>query len=249
MGISRNGLSTNKSLSPDTMRSARPLTASSRNLSSLGSRHAAICSVMVTVSAPASSFESHSRKRGAISGARRGLAMTCNNSCSVAEDLSRQPRCSIRYTARAGREVSFKTALTSTFVSTTILIQRPKCTSSRASSISRSIASSFIPAAMTRARVSFRPGINSLSGSKVMVTRSCGGMPRRMSSAVTSPAVLSMVCWVMFHLTLGNRQSRCAADHEPVISKLVRQSTSLFRLCPESTSGVLAATGREPLGK
>ena len=52
IGMSRKGWRVSKSRSPETMRSARPLRASSRNLSSVGSRHSATRSVMATGSAP-----------------------------------------------------------------------------------------------------------------------------------------------------------------------------------------------------
>lgn len=47
-GMSRTGLNTIRSTSPDTMRSALPFTASSRNLSSVWSRHAAMRSAIAT---------------------------------------------------------------------------------------------------------------------------------------------------------------------------------------------------------
>jgi hypothetical protein len=56
IAILRAGLSAKRSPSPETIRSARSLTASSRNLSSVGSRHAIIRSVIVTSSATAISF-------------------------------------------------------------------------------------------------------------------------------------------------------------------------------------------------
>jgi hypothetical protein len=49
---------------------AAPFTASSRNLSSVGSGQAAICSVMVTNSAAANNRVSQSRVSGEIKGAR-----------------------------------------------------------------------------------------------------------------------------------------------------------------------------------
>jgi len=52
IGIPRNGSSARRSASPETIRWAWPLTASSRNLSSFGSRQAVIRSVIVTSSAP-----------------------------------------------------------------------------------------------------------------------------------------------------------------------------------------------------
>ena len=47
IGIPWNGLSVRRSASPETIKSAWPLTASSRNLSSFGSRQAVIRSVVV----------------------------------------------------------------------------------------------------------------------------------------------------------------------------------------------------------
>ena len=90
IGIPRNGSSARRSASPETIRSAWPLTASSRNLSSFGSRQAVIRSVIVTSSAAASSSCSQSRKRGGISGARRGRASAMNSSRSVVVDLRRR---------------------------------------------------------------------------------------------------------------------------------------------------------------
>ena len=66
IGISRNGLSTSRSLSPLTIRSAWPLTASSRNLSSVGSRQAAMRSVIGTNSAAARSRATPSRNEGIV---------------------------------------------------------------------------------------------------------------------------------------------------------------------------------------
>jgi hypothetical protein len=65
----RNGLSARRSASPDTMRSALPLTASSRNLSSVGSRQAEMGSMMFTASAVACIFLSQLWVAGEISDA------------------------------------------------------------------------------------------------------------------------------------------------------------------------------------
>src|SRR6516162_5861060 len=123
IGIPWKGLRAKRSPSPETIRSARPLTASSRNLSSVGSRHATMRSVIVTASAAAISFFSQACVSGSISEAKRGRATTSNSCCSVASDLSRPPWCSIRSAAIPGIDCCFSAALTRTLVSRTTLIQ------------------------------------------------------------------------------------------------------------------------------
>ena len=123
IGMPRNASNTNRSASPDTITSARPLTASSRNLSSFGSRQAVICSTILTSSAEAKIRRSRSANSGTVCAAMRGLSRTANTSCSVAVVLRRPPNLSTHRTTKPGHDVSLKAALTKTLVSTTTLIR------------------------------------------------------------------------------------------------------------------------------
>jgi hypothetical protein len=100
------------------------LMASSRNLSSVGSRQAAIRSLIVMISAAANNFVNHSRVVEEIRVVNEGRAITSNSCRSVAEDFKRTPRCSTMRTAIAGNDLSFNAALIKTLVSTTTLISR-----------------------------------------------------------------------------------------------------------------------------
>ncbi len=73
--MSRNGLSTGRWASPEMINSARPLTASSRNLSSFGSRQTAIRSVIAISSATASTSLCPAR---GITGSARSDLLWCS---------------------------------------------------------------------------------------------------------------------------------------------------------------------------
>src|SRR6266542_3620492 len=121
MAIPRNGCSNRRSASPLIRWLARPLTANSRNLLSLGSRHSVTLSVTSTVSASRTSAAKNSNRfassRYLLNFGRR---KTSSSSATVAADTRSRPRATAASNACRGTERGSKTALTATLVSTTV---------------------------------------------------------------------------------------------------------------------------------
>ena len=137
MGIFSNGLRTNRSSSLVMMQSALPESASSRYMSSLGSRHAFICLVIFTLGP----FALYSSRNNCLTVSDRylsnlGLITTSIASISVEVERSKSAfNNSDRFNACPENEYSFSNALISTLLSKTIRIYYSFRSSSRISGV------------------------------------------------------------------------------------------------------------------
>jgi hypothetical protein len=192
MGMPRNGCSTSKSLSPLSTSSARPLTASSRNLSSVASRHALIVAVIATRSAAATHLRDPFVRRG--SNQRRQIR-PCQHFKNLMFGCRRLGQHVIS-SHQMHRDRGKRSDLQRRAHEDIGIDDHPHpgggSTSCCACLISRSMSSSVRPAATTLARDSRRPGIHSCSVAIIRVTRSSEPMPRRCNSSETSPAAISI---------------------------------------------------------
>src|SRR5260370_10361775 len=121
IAIPRNGWSASRSLSPDTIWVALPLTANSRNLLSLASRHTAICSVTSTCWAFCNSAARNSRRNSAGTYLLNlGRRNTSSSSATVASETSNVPLSAAASNACRGAEWGSSTGLTAMLVSMTV---------------------------------------------------------------------------------------------------------------------------------
>src|SRR5271163_496288 len=121
MATPRNGFSTNKSSSPLRITSADPFIATSRNLSSFGSRQTWSRSAIATGSAiRASKNKNRSRSCFETYRSNFGRAKTEASSSSVASETSKVPPSAAVRTAIPDMESGNKSRLTSTLVSITM---------------------------------------------------------------------------------------------------------------------------------
>jgi hypothetical protein len=174
--------------------SARPLTASSRNLSSVGSRHTTTCSLIVTSSAGENIRRTPSMNDGDTLGTKNGRRGTSNTCASVIALLRSPPYPLSQRTSLPGHDNCFNAALGNVDIDNDSHLGSKSSTSRCACLMSRSILSSDQAASITFCRENRRASAIQSSGSTTTVTCWSGAMPRGASSAANCPAVLSMNC-------------------------------------------------------